>query len=88
MKNFARFLDVAPTRFDMLSTSFEVPLFVFISIICFIIFIMMLIFTIKQWKNIKEQNGSKKKFIVELSLTIIFALIFISLCILFCIELW
>ena len=24
MKNFARFLDVAPTRFDMLSTSFEV----------------------------------------------------------------
>ena len=80
MKNHTKFLDVAPTRFDIPSMPFEIFLFTILSIFCFAIFICMLIFSIKQWKNYKEQKGTKKKFIIAISISAVFALLFVLGC--------
>lgn len=78
MKNLVRILDVAPPR--LIDIPFDLFLLTFITIICFVVFIILLIFAIKQWKNYKEQKGTKKKFIIEISISVVFVVLFVLGC--------
>ena len=84
MRNYIKFLDVAPPRIQ--DMPLQTLLFAFFSIICFAVFVVLLIFTIKNWKSYKENNGTKKKFIVTISLSAVTFLLFVFLFILFWTE--
>ena len=86
MRNYIKLLDVAPPRIQ--DMPFQTLLFAFFSIICFALFVVLLILAIKNWKSYKENNGTKKKFIVTISLSAVIFLLFVFLFILFWTELF
>ena len=80
VKLFNKFLDVAAPR--VIDIPFETFLLAFLTIICFSVFIILLIVAIVQWRNYKAQKGKKSKFVIALSISIFFALLFILGCLL------
>ncbi|MCR5204210.1 MAG: hypothetical protein K6E47_04085 [Lachnospiraceae bacterium] len=80
IKFFDKFLDVAPV--SVIDIPLGIFLLAFLTIICFSVFIILLIVAIVQWRNYKAQKGKKSKFVIALSISIFFALLFILGCLL------